>query len=310
MGKGTKPHHKADYSSQKTTRSISKEQAELLDKLEADGKKREKKKIQKKLDALVDKKVKRYTKQRTNQSSASSSNSNSSTESASDSEAERKAMRRKKRARKRRAKKEKYRDEWVEGKSAMEAFKLLESKVSELCDSRNSTNTVGMSEEGKGPTRLTVAEFRELLASSKREATPPPPTPKKENRSSVVPRNMFAGLPLTNTNIQIESLIANYTSEDILSWLAANLRIAEERKSLSLGVGASNEVRKVAAKMAKECAETYFAEPEDFDNLRATLAETKLDSKSIRANTVLSGLLQVLATREIDVTPQLLGLDA
>ena len=40
------------------------------------------------------------------------------------------------------------------------------------------------------------------------------------------------------------------------------------------------------------------------------MADTKLDSKSIRANTVLSELLQILATREIDVTPQMLGLDA
>ena len=119
---------------------------------------------------------------------------------------------------------------------------------------------------------------------------------------------MFVGLPLTNTNVQIESLIANYTSEDILSWLAANLKIAEDKKSLTLGLGASNEVRRVAAQMAKECAETYFSEPED--NLKATMAETKLDSKSIRANTVLSELLQVLATREIDVTPQMIGLDA
>ena len=111
-------------------------------------------------------------------------------------------MQRKKRARKRRAKKEKYRNEWVAGKSAMEAFKLLESKVSELCDSKNSTNTIGMSEarEDKGPTKLTVAEFRELLASSKKEATPTPPTPKKENKSPVAPRNMFAGLPLTFSN--------------------------------------------------------------------------------------------------------------
>ena len=198
MVKGTKPYHKADHSSQETTRSISKEQAELLDKLEAEGKKREKKKNQEKLDTLVDRKVKRYTKHRTDQSSASSSNSDSSTESASDSEAERKAIRRKKRARKRRATKEKYRNEWVEGKSAIEAFKLLESKVSELCDSKNSTNTTGMSEEDKEPTKLTAAEYRELLASSKKEATPPPPTPKKENKSSVAPRNMFAGLPLTN----------------------------------------------------------------------------------------------------------------
>ena len=37
-------------------------------------------------------------------------------------------MQRKKRARKRRAKKEKYRNEWAEGKSAMQAFRLLESK--------------------------------------------------------------------------------------------------------------------------------------------------------------------------------------
>ena len=62
--------------------------------------------------------------------------------------------------------------------------------------------------------------------------------------------------------------------------------------------------------MARECAETYFAEHEDFDNLKTTMNETKLDSKSIRANTVLSELLQVLATREIDVTPQMIGLDA
>ena len=243
MGKGTQTYTKSDNREQKTTRSISKEQAELLDKLEAEGKKREKKKNQKTLDTLVNKKVKRYTKHRTDQSSASSLHSDSSTESASDSEAERKTMRRKKRARKRRAKKEKYRNEWVAGKSAMEAFKLLESKVSELCDSRrSSTNTVGMSEEDKGPTKLTVAEFRELLASSKKEATPPPLIPKKENRSSVAPINMFAGLPLTNANVRIESLIDNYTSEDILSWLAANLKIAEEKKSLSLGLGASNEV--------------------------------------------------------------------
>ena len=110
-----------------------------------------------------------------------------------------------------------------------------------------------MSEEDKGPTKLTVAEFKELLASSRKEATPPPPTPKKDNRNSGVPRNMFAGLPLTNTNVHIESLIVNYTSEDIISWLAANLKIAEEKKSLSLGLGASNEVRRVAAKMAREC---------------------------------------------------------
>ena len=268
-----KTQHKAEHSAQKTTRSISKEQAELLDKLEAEGKKREKKKNQRKLDALVDKKVKRYTKHKTDHSSGSSSNSDSSTESASDSEAERKAMRRKKRARKRKAKKEKYRNEWVEGKSAMEAFKLLESKVSELCDSRNSTNTVGMSEEDKGPTKLTVAEFKELLASSRKEVTPPPPAPKKDsNRNSGVPRNMFAGLPLTNTNVQIESLIANYTSEDILSWPAANfkLKIDEETKSLSLGLGASYEVRRVAAKMARECAETYFTQSEDFEKLKAT----------------------------------------
>ena len=120
---------------------------------------------------------------------------------------------------------------------------------------------------------------------------------------------MFAGSPLTNTNVRIESLIANYTSTYILSWLA-NLKIAEEKKSLALGLGASNEVRRVAAKMAKECAETYFTEPDDFNNLKATMNETKLDSKSIRANTVLSELLQVLATREIDVTPQMIGLDA
>ena len=74
-------------------------------------------------------------------------------------------MRRKKRARKRRAKKEKYRNEWVEGKNAMEAFKLLESKVDELCDSKKSTDTIGTSEEDKGPTRLTVAEFKNCLPS-------------------------------------------------------------------------------------------------------------------------------------------------
>ena len=259
---------------------------------------------------MVDKKVKCYTKHRTDQSSASSSHSDSSTESVSDSEAERKATRRKKRARKRKAKKDRYRSEWAEGKSAMEAFKLLESKVSELCDSRNSTDTVGVSEEDKGPTRLTVAEFRELLASSKKEATPPPPTPKKANTSSATPRNMFAGLPLTKANVQIESLVANYTSEDILSWLAANLKIAEEKKNLSLGLGASNEVRRVAAKMARECAETYFADSDDFDSLKTTMNETKLDSKSIKANTILSELLQVLATREIEVTAQMIGLDA
>ena len=40
------------------------------------------------------------------------------------------------------------------------------------------------------------------------------------------------------------------------------------------------------------------------------MTDTKLDSKAIRANTALSNLLQVLATREIDVTPQMIGLDA
>ena len=43
------PWHKADYSSQKTTRSIAKEQAGLLGKPEAGGKKREKKENQKTL---------------------------------------------------------------------------------------------------------------------------------------------------------------------------------------------------------------------------------------------------------------------
>ena len=107
-----------------------------------------------------------------------------------------------------------------------------------------------------------------------------------------------------------KSLIANYTSEDNLIWLSANLKIAKEKKSLSLGLGASDEVPRVAAKMARECAETYFTESEDFDKLKATMADTKLDSKSISANTVLSELLQILATREIDVTPQMIGLDA
>jgi len=37
----------------------------------------------------------------------------------------------------------------------MDAFKLLESKVSDLCNSRNSTDTVGVSEEDKGPTKHT-----------------------------------------------------------------------------------------------------------------------------------------------------------
>ena len=217
---------------------------------------------------------------------------------------------RKKRARKRRATKEKYRNEWVEGKNAMEAFKLLESKVDELCDSRKSTDTIGTSEENKGPTKLTVAEFRELLATSRKEATPPPATPKKGNKSSATPRNVFAGLPLTIANVHIETVVANYTSEDILSWLTTNLDIAEERKSLSLGLGASNEVRKVAAQMAKGCAETYFTEDDDLDTRKATMAETKLDSKAIRANTILSDLLQVLATREIEVTPPMIGLGA
>ena len=138
MGKGTKAH-KTDYGPQKTTRSLSKEQAELLDKLEADGKKKEKKRNQKKLDAAIDRKVKRYAKHKSDRSSSSSSNSDSSTKSASDSEADRKAMRRKKRARKTREKKEKYRSEWMEGKNAMEAFKLLESKVNDLCSSRKFT---------------------------------------------------------------------------------------------------------------------------------------------------------------------------
>jgi len=125
---------------------------------------------------------------------------------------------------------------------------------------------------------------------------------------------MFAGLPLTNTNVEVKSFIANYTSanytsEDILSWPAANLKIDEERKSLSLGLGASYEVRRVAAKMARECAETYFTEDDDLATLKATMAETKLDSKAIRANTILSDLLQVLATREIEVAPPMIGLD-
>ena len=62
--------------------------------------------------------------------------------------------------------------------------------------------------------------------------------------------------------------------------------------------------------MARECAETYFTDSEDFDKVKATMADTKLDSKAIRANIVMSDLLQVLATREIDVTPQMIGLDA
>ena len=121
---------------------------------------------------------------------------------------------------------------------------------------------------------------------------------------------MFAGIPITHTNVHIETFIANYTSEDILSWITTNLKIAKEKKRLALGLGASNKVRKVAAKMAKECAETYFAESEDTARLRATMAETKLDSRAVKANTILSDLLQVLATREIDVPPQMIGLGA
>ena len=79
---------------------------------------------------------------------------------------------------------------------------------------------------------------------------------------------------------------------------------------MALGLGASNEVRKVATKMAKEFAETYFAKSElqDSERPKAAMAENKLDLRAIRASTIMSSLLQVLATREIDVSAQMIGL--
>ena len=152
-----------------------------------------------------------------------------------------------------------------------------------------------------------MEEINEILKVSKEKARTPPihkvPTPNKKK-----PKSLFANIPTKMASVDIEPIPCNDDVDSILPWLASSLAAAEAILPLEKGAGATGECKILAATLAKKCSDIHFDTPEGLAALKALLATTKIDTNAIKAHTILSVILQALATRDILITNGLLAL--
>ena len=83
--------------------------------------------------------------------------------------------------------------------------------------------------------------------------------------------------------------------------LREKLKLANEEESLSLGIGATTQCKKLCDQVAKQCATKHFSSPEGEKRLRTELETAGISSTARKAHVCLSILLQALATRDISV---------
>ena len=284
---------------------LSKDQRDALDHVVKRQQKKEKREEEERIRRIVqrerdrdsdsssqsDRDRKRSSKRHGRKHRGHSSDDSDSDDSAMSGEKQRR--RQKERRDRRKAKKKK---EIEEGKAAQLELKELREELTRL---KASTET----KEAK----YSVAEVQEILAVC-REKARTPTQQAKPPRDQPQPRSLFESITCSTTEVHIEELEEGKPASEseskasqIITLLADKLQLAEQSKSFTLGLGSTQACRRECERIGRRAAQ-HFTTVEEVQALKKVLVDSNIDSQAKQANTIISKLLEGIATRKVTVT--------
>ena len=155
--------------------------------------------------------------------------------------------------------------------------------------------------------KYTIEEVKAIIGLSRtraKEKTPEAPAAAPK-LNPPKPRTLFEAItcscevvvsPEPKSNASVDSIATSITT-----LLRDKLELAEATQSLSLGMGSTNacrtECNKIAAKVSK-----HYTNLEDVESLKAVLVNSNIDSQYKQSHTIISKILEGIATRGIEIT--------
>ena len=294
---------------------LSREQREAVDAMVTSNKKHEKRKEERRVRRMVREEMERPSSDSDSDSSyhrhkkkGRRNGKPSSSDSDSSSEEERKRRQKEKRDKQRQKTKTKREGKIAESRLALQQVAELKKIIEEKEAAEKKAKAAAEAEAKPPPEpKYTIEEVKAIIGLSRtraKEKTPevPAAAPKLNPPK---PRTLFEAItcscevvvsPEPKSNASVDSIATSITT-----LLKDKLELAEATQSLSLGMGSTNacraECNKIAAKVAK-----HYTSLEDVENLKAVLVNSNIDSQCKQCNTIISKLLEGIATRGIEIT--------
>ena len=155
--------------------------------------------------------------------------------------------------------------------------------------------------------KYTIEEVKAIIGLSRtraKEKTPevPAAAPKLNPPK---PRTLFEAItcscevvisPEPKSNASVDSVATSITT-----LLREKLELAEKTQSLKLGMGSTSACRAECNKIANQVAKHYTS-LDDVESLKAVLVNSNIDSQCKQSNTIISKILEGIATRGVEIT--------
>ena len=155
--------------------------------------------------------------------------------------------------------------------------------------------------------KYTIDEVKEIIGLSRTRAKEKTPetTTAHPARNPPKPRTLFEAItcscevvisPEPKSNASVDSVATSITT-----LLREKLELAEKTQSLKLGMGSTSACRAECNKIANQVAKHYTS-LEDVESLKAVLVNSNIDSQCKQSNTIISKILEGIATRGVEIT--------
>ena len=162
--------------------------------------------------------------------------------------------------------------------------------------------------EGKMPPpepKYTIEEVKQIIDLSRNRAKEKTPEAAASNpRNLPKPKSLFEAMTCTcevvvspppKSGDSVDSVATSITS-----LLEGKLKLADEKQSLTLGMGSTSECRAECNRIADKVAKHYQS-VEEVTALKAVMT-SYIDSQCKQSKTIISKILEGIATRGIDIT--------
>ena len=258
---------------------------------------------------LIPTRTRATTSARKEASTAKKHGKHSSSDSdSSSSEEERRRRQKEKRDRKREKSKAKREGRIAESRLALQQVAELKKIIEEKEEAEKKAKAAA--EAGAMPPpepKYTIDEVKEIIGLSRTRAKEKTPetTTAHPARNPPKPRTLFEAItcscevvisPEPKSNASVDSVATSITT-----LLREKLELAEKTQSLKLGMGSTSACRAECNKIANQVAKHYTS-LEDVESLKAVLVNSNIDSQCKQSNTIISKILEGIATRGVEIT--------
>ena len=233
----------------------------------------------------------------------------SSATSSSDSDSEGEERRRRqaeKKARQRNKSKTKKEGKIAEARLALEQVAELKRIIEEKEAAEEAAKASAAAGQMPPPEpKYSIEEVKQILELSRSRAKErTPEAAHKPARTSTKPRTLFEAITCS-CDVVVSPLpksgaSATTIASSITSLLEEKLKLAEESQSLTLGMGSTSECRAECNRIADKVAKHYQS-LEEVSALKAVMTKY-IDSTCKQSRTILSKILEGIATRGIEIT--------